>query len=124
MRIDRGLYLPAEEADQDHVAAAAAAIRHPNGVICLISAVRLHGLVPRFPGSAGRVDGGSSWGCQQRITRAIRLLNWAPAHQGQEIETRMIAGVTVRLTDPTQSILDCWRCPHLIGREAALEALP
>ena len=35
VRVDRGLYLPAAEADQDHLAEAAAGLRHSNGVIGL-----------------------------------------------------------------------------------------
>ena len=49
VRIDRGLYLPAAEADQDHLTEAAACLRHPNGVICLVSALRLHGLGTQVP---------------------------------------------------------------------------
>ena len=123
IRVDCGLYVPAEEADQDNLAEAAAAIRHPKGVICLISALRLHGLGTQVPQMVWMAVPRGSVNNAPRKTRTIRLLKWAPEHLQREVETRQIAGVTVHLTDPARTILDCWRCPRMIGRESALEAL-
>ncbi len=123
VRIDSGLYLPAEEADQNHLAEAAACLRHPAGVICLISALRLHGLGTQVPQVVWMAVPRGTGNNNRRTTRRIRLLKWLPKHLKDNIETRHIAGVKVRLTSATRTIIDCWRCPRLIGREAALEAL-
>jgi predicted transcriptional regulator of viral defense system len=123
VRIDRGLYLPAEEADQDHVAEAAACLRHPQGVVCLISALRMHGLGTQVPQVVWLAVPRGSVNGRVSSTRRIRLLKWLPAHLVKDIETRRIAGVRVRLTTAPRTIIDCWRCPRLIGHETALEAL-
>ena len=123
VRIDRGLYLPAAEADQDHLTEAAACLRHPNGVICLVSALRLHGLGTQVPQAVWMAVPRGAGNNNRRATGSIRLLKWLPSHLTDHIETRQIAGVNVRLTSAARTIIDCWRCPRLIGRETALEAL-
>ena len=123
VRIDRGLYLPVAEADQDHLTEAAACLRHPNGIICLISALRWHGLGTQVPHVVWMAVPRGAGNNNRRTTGGIRLLKWLPSHLTEHIETRQIAGVNVRLTSAARTIIDCWRCPRFIGRETALEAL-
>ena len=123
VRIDRGLYLPAAEADQDHLTEAAACLRHPHGVICLVSALRLHGLGTQVPQVVWMAVPRGAGNNNRRTTGGIKLLKWLPSHLIDHIETRQIVGVNVRLTNAARTIIDCWRCPRLIGRETALEAL-
>ena len=123
VRIDKGLYIPVSEADQDNLSEAAASLRHPTGVICLISALRLHGLGTQIPQVVWMAVPRGAANNNRRVTGSIRLLKWLPSHLIDHIETRLIANVQVRLTSAARTIIDCWRCPRLIGRETALEAL-
>jgi len=123
VKIDRGLYVPADEADRDHLSLAAAALRHPKGVLCLVSALRFHGIGTQVPRKIWvAVPRGSSSG-QPQSTRQIRLLRWMPRYVTEDIEVRSIADVPVRITTPARTIIDCWRCPRLISRETAIEAM-
>ncbi len=47
--IDRGIYIPTEESDQDHLELAAAVMRRPEGVVVLLSALHLHGIGTHIP---------------------------------------------------------------------------
>lgn len=123
VRIDRGIYLPVEEADQDHLAEAAACMRHPSGIICLISALRLHGLGSQTPQAVWMAVPRGTLNNRPRRDGRIRVLQWLPGFLAEHIEKRLIAGVQVTMTDPSRTIIDCWRCPRLISRETALEAL-
>jgi predicted transcriptional regulator of viral defense system len=58
-----------------------------------------------------------------RTNRRVRILRWSKERLVKGIESRQVAGVTVRITTPAKTIVDCFRCPRQISREVALEAL-
>lgn len=119
--IDRGIYIPTDESDQDHLELAAAVMRRPEGVIVLLSALHLHGIGTHIPQSVWlAVPPGVA---NHRTNRRVRILRWSKERLAEGIESRSIAGVTVRITTPAKTIVDCFRCPRQISREGALEAL-
>lgn len=120
--VDRGVYIPTEEGDLDHLSLAAAVMRRPDGVVVLLSALHLHRIgtqtsqvvwlaVP--PGVANH-----------RTGRRVRVLRWQRERfDARDLEQRDIAGVSVRVTSPARTVVDCFRCPRQVGLEVALEAL-
>ncbi len=119
--IDRGIYIPTEESDQDHLELAAAVMRRPEGVVVLLSALHLHGIGTHIPQVVWlAVPPGIA---NHRTNRRVRILRWSKERLVKGIESRQVAGVTVRITTPAKTIVDCFRCPRQISREVALEAL-
>lgn len=121
VRVDRGIYVPADEADQDHLEVAAAILRRPEAVVVLSSALRLHGIGTRIPQVVWlAVPPGVA---NHRTSRPVRILRWCMIHVRQDTSIREIAGVAVPVTTPARTIVDCFRCHRQVSHEAALEAL-
>jgi predicted transcriptional regulator of viral defense system len=121
-RAARGLYsLPSRELDENeslvHVAK-----RVDAGIICLLSALRFHGLTTQNPPEV--------WVAVPRTTRAPRL-DWPPLHVvfwsgaalSTGIEKHKMSGVTVRITTPARTVADCFKHRNTVGLDVAIEAL-
>jgi predicted transcriptional regulator of viral defense system len=118
----RGLYrLTDAEVTEDYSLAMACA-RVPNSVVCLLSALRCHGIGTQAPSSV--------WLAIPHKARIPRLPDlklrivrfsgpaWSYGVKGIEFE-----GVAGRITSPARTVLDCFRFEGLLGPEVALEAL-
>jgi predicted transcriptional regulator of viral defense system len=122
IRVARGLYELADAEVSALHSMAEVAVRVPNAVICLVSALLIHGITLANPG---------------RVWIAIRSKDRTPAttHVGLRvvrfggkarsvgIETHVIDGVSVRVTSPARTIVDCFRFRRIVGLDVALEAL-
>jgi predicted transcriptional regulator of viral defense system len=53
----------------------------------------------------------------------VRFVRWSGRTLHYGVETRNVQGVTIRITSPARTIVDCFRYRHKIGLDVALEAL-
>ncbi len=121
-RVDRGLYLHAEAQVTEFHSVAEVLKRVPSGTVCLVSALQLHGLTTEVPHAV--------WVLIDRHARAPRVASpkvefvraSGPALK-HGVELRIIEGVSVRLTSPAKSVVDCFRYRRHVGLEVALAAL-
>ena len=120
-RISRGLYgCPDAQAWDEQRSLLEACRRHPRGVLCLLSALNLHGLGTEQPNA--------TWmalprGARRPVDLRIELIqtpDWALA---ADVETRPVAGGELRLTSLPRTLVDCFKHRSKIGLEPALEAL-
>ncbi len=118
----RGLYALADADLGEHTSLAAVARRVPHGVICLLSALRFHGMTTENPFEVWlaidrKARRPSASGTQLHIVRfAAKLLtNGVAPHN--------IDGVSVRVTSPARTVADCFRYRAKIGQDVALGAL-
>src|SRR5262245_2021228 len=124
-RIERagpGLYRLAdvEATDMETIAMVASAV--PQAIVCLLSALRIHEIGTQSPRQV--------WLAIDRKARKPRLLA-ANARivrfSGQMliygVITRPTQGVSVRLTNPARTVVDCFRYRKKIGLDVAMEAL-
>jgi predicted transcriptional regulator of viral defense system len=121
-RTSRGVYtLPDAEPTENHDLAEASK-RVPHAVVCLLSALRLHGLTTQAPFEV--------WLAIDRKARLPRV-NHPPLHVvrfsgaalTEGVEQRTIEGVSVRVTTPARTVVDCFAYRNKIGLDVALEAL-
>ena len=120
--IVRGLYRFAEaEATEDYSLAMVCA-RVPDGIVCLLSALRVHEIGSQVPREV--------WLAIQHKAEpprvpgiGVRLLRFSGAAWTYGIQRTEFEGVPARITSPARTIVDCFRFERRIGREAALEAL-
>ena len=121
-KVDRGLYLRAgAEVTELHTLAEVAA-RVPHGVMCLLTALRVHGLTTQNPHVV--------WLLIERQARApklsypklsvVRASGTALTHG---IEKRVVDDVEVHVTTPSKTVADCFRYRSRIGVDVAVEAL-
>jgi predicted transcriptional regulator of viral defense system len=98
------------------------ALRVPQGVLCLISALSFHELTTQVPHAIDvALERGKT---KPRLDYPPTRFVWfsGPAfHDG--IETHKLDGVAVRIYDPEKTLVDIFRYRNQIGMDVALEAL-
>ncbi|MEJ8294553.1 type IV toxin-antitoxin system AbiEi family antitoxin domain-containing protein [Delftia tsuruhatensis] len=121
-RVARGLYSLPGRPLSEHRSLAEVALRVPQGVVCLLSALRVHGIGTQAPfevwmaiphhSPTPRID--------QPALRAIRM---SGAALSEGVETLQIDGVGVAVFNASKTVADCFKYRNKIGLEVALEAL-
>lgn len=121
-RVDRGLYRLADAPVTELSSIAEAAKRVPHAIVCLLSALQVHGLTTESPHAV--------WVLIDRRARMPKLAYpklevvraSGPARE-HGVENRVIDGVKVQLTTPAKTVADCFRFRRHVGLEVALAAL-
>lgn len=122
MRVSRGVYrLPDAPITELHTVAQVAK-RVPHAVICLVSALQLHGLTTEAPHA--------TWIQIDREDRArsfrrprLEVVRASGAAREHGIETRTIEGVEVEVTSAAKTVADCSRYRRRVGLDVAIAAL-
>lgn len=121
-RVDRGLYRLVEAPVTERSTLAEVVKRVPHAIVCLLSALEVHGLTTESPHAV--------WLLIDRRARMPRLaypslevVRASGLAREHGIEVRMIDGVEVRLTTPAKTVADCFRFRRHVGLEVALAAL-
>ena len=118
----RGLFRLADAEPTENYSLAAACARVPQAIVCLISALRVHGI-----GTQVTRDVWLAIPHRAKTPRAagvrIRLVRFSGAAQTYGVVGTQFEGVAARITNPTRTVLDCFRFERLVGRETAREAL-
>lgn len=121
-RVARGLYgLPGAEISE-HRSLAEVSARVPRGVVCLLSALRVHEIGTQAPHevwiaipphmTSPRMD-----------QPAIRVVRMSDAALTDGIDHLKIDGVNVPVFTAARTVVDCFRFRNKIGLDVALEAL-
>lgn len=121
-RVDRGLYALPDRRMSEHGALAEVARRHPQTIVCLLSALRVHDLTTQSPFEV--------WLAIPNKARApkmsyppLRIVRFSGAALKDGVEEREIDGVIVRVTNVARTVVDCFKFRNKIGLDAAIEAL-
>lgn len=121
-RVGRGLYRLAGGpiTETDDLASAAKLV--PGGVVCLLSALRFHGLTTQNPVEVWMAIGAKAWRPQVEHP-PIRLLFMSGASLEEGVETHDLNGVALRVFNPAKTVADCFKYRNKIGIDVAVEAL-
>lgn len=121
-RVGRGLYrLPDGEISAYH-SMVEASKRVPNGIICLLSALRFHNITTQMPYEVWMTLDRRAW--HPRIPDfSIHLVNFSRLALTEGIEEHIIEGVPVRIYSLAKTVVDCFKYRNKIGLDIALEAL-
>lgn len=121
-RLSRGLYVATHHAFTEHHALAQVVRRVPGAVVCLLSALRFHGLTTQAPRDV--------WIAIPEKSRRPRLdapnltvCRFAGTALTEGVDTHVLEGVQVRVTSPARTVADCFRYRNKIGIDVAVEAL-
>lgn len=121
-RVGRGLYTLADADVSEHHSLAEACKKIPHGVICLLSALRYHGLTTQAPFEIWiAIDVKARKPKGDNPPLHIVRFSGDALHFG--IEEHSIQGVRVRVYDPAKTVADCFKYRNKIGLDVALEAL-
>ena len=121
-RVGRGMYTLADaEVTAEHTIAEAAK-RVPKAVVCLLSALRLHGLTTQAPFEVWLALPSKAWHPKSDYP-PLRVVRFSGDAWTKCIQERVIEGVPVRVYDPAKTVADCFKYRNKIGVDVAMEAL-
>jgi predicted transcriptional regulator of viral defense system len=123
IRVRRGIYSQPDESEiTEHHDLAVVAMSIPRGVICLLSALRFHGLGTQNPADVWVAIHGKARKPKIEVP-PVRIVRFSGPALARGIEAHKIEGVTVRVTSPARTVADCFKYRNKIGADVALEAL-
>lgn len=121
-RVARGLYSLPGRPLSEHRSLAEVAMRVPQGVVCLLSALRVHGIGTQAPSEVWMAIPHHS--PTPRIDQpALRAIRMSGAALSEGVETLQIDGVGVAVFNASKTVADCFKYRNKIGLDVALEAL-
>jgi predicted transcriptional regulator of viral defense system len=121
-RVGRGLYVLPDADVSEHHTLAEAGKRVPHGVVCLLSALRFHGLTTQSPSEVWLAIGNKAWRPQVDHP-PLRFVRFSARALEAGVEEHFIEGVLVRVYNPAKTVADCFKYRNKIGLDVALEAL-
>ncbi|WGT63669.1 type IV toxin-antitoxin system AbiEi family antitoxin domain-containing protein [Variovorax paradoxus] len=121
-RVARGVYTLPDRALSEHRSLAEVALRVPRGVVCLLSALRVHGIGTQAPFEVWIAIPRHS--PRPRLDRpALRVVRMSGTALTEGIEPMEIDGVKVPVFNAAKTVADCFKYRNKIGLDVALEAL-
>lgn len=121
-RIGRGLYIVPDSEISEHHSFAVTATSVPGSVICLLSALRFHGLTTQSPHAVWLAIGPKARQPKRSELR-LRVVRFSGAALTEGVEHHLVEGVPVAVYDPAKTVADCFKFRRKIGLDVALEAL-
>lgn len=117
-----GLYrlTSADPSEFETIAMVSSAV--PVGIVCLLSALRIHGIGTQAPHEVWLALDRKARKPARLPTR-VRIVRFSGAMLTYGIQARPILGVPVRVTSPARTVVDCFRYRRKFGLDVALEAL-
>lgn len=121
-RVARGIYSLPGRALSEHRSLAEVALRVPRGVVCLLSALRVHGIGTQAPFEVWMAIPHHS--PTPRLDQpALRVVRMSGAALTEGIELVKTDGVQVPVFNAAKTVADCFKYRNKIGLDVALEAL-
>lgn len=122
VRPARGVYALADTPVTEHHSLAVVAKRVPKGVVCLLSALRFHGLTTQDPHEVWvAIDFKAHKPSIE--SPSLRVVRFSGRALTEGIDTHNIEGVQVRIYCPAKTVADCFKYRNKIGIDVAIKAL-
>ena len=121
-RTARGLYRLADQEISGEHTLASAAKRIPQGVICLFTALRFHNIGTQNPPVVW-VALPRQAALPQVKDLPLRFVRFSGAAYTAGVDTHVLDGVAVRITNPAKTVADCFKFRLKLGLDVAIEAL-
>ena len=94
----------------------------PHAVVCLLSALRFHGLTTQAPFEVWIAIGQKARRPKVEFVQ-LRVSRFSQATLTEGVEESLIEGVPVRVFSAAKTIADCFKYRNKIGLDVAIEAL-
>lgn len=118
----RGIYVVAHHAPTAEHTLAQVAKRVPEGIFCLLTALRFHGLTTQSPAEV--------WVALPEKARRprldyprLRIARFAGEALTEGIDEHHVEGVTIRVYSAAKTVADCFKYRNKVGIDIAVEAL-
>ncbi len=121
-RLSRGVYRLADLPQLGDPDLVSVAMRVPEGVICLISALAFHGITTQVPHEVYLAVARDSR--PPRVDHPpVRVFRFTGETFEQGVETPEVDGIRIRVYSVEKTVADCFKYRNKIGLDTALEAL-
>jgi predicted transcriptional regulator of viral defense system len=121
-RVGRGVYRLAGAQGSEHESLATVAVRVPQAVFCLLTALQLHGLTTQLPRHV--------WMAMPQGSHAptldyppVKMVQFSGDAFAQGVEVMQVDQVPLRVYGVAKTVADCFKHRNKIGLDVALEAL-
>jgi predicted transcriptional regulator of viral defense system len=121
-RVGWGLYRLVDAEPTENYSLAMACARVPNSIVCLLSALRVHGIGTQSPADVWLAIPHKARVPSLRELR-LRIVRFSGPAWDFGVQVTEFEGVPARITSPARTVIDCFRFERLVGPEVALEAL-
>ena len=121
-KVGRGLYASPLRKESEESGLAEVAIKHPRAVVCLLSALSVHGLTTQAPYEVW-VAVGSKDRPPKMDYPPLRIVRFGGETLTEGSEVKLIEEIPVQITNLPKTIADCFKFRNKIGLDIALEAL-
>lgn len=121
-KVGHGLYRLVSIAPNELETIAMVASAIPSGIICLLSALSIYDIGTQNPFQVWvAIDRKARK--PSRLPTQIRFFRFSGAMLTYGIRTQVMLGVTVKITSPARTVVDCFRYRNKVGLDVAIEAL-
>ena len=120
--VSRGVYMTPGTAITEHHDVAIASARIPHGTICLLSALRFHGMTTQVPREVWIAIGNRA-ASSRLATPPLRVIRLTGQSLSTGVEKHTMEGVVVKIYSPAKTVADCFKFRNRIGLDIAIEAL-
>lgn len=121
-RMSRGLYYWTNAPLSSHSTIASVAKLVPNGIICLLTALRFHEIGTQNPGGVW-VALPPNYRTPKLSDISLNAVHFGGIFREVGVTDVEIDGVPMKITNPVRTIIDCFRFRNKIGLDIAMEAL-
>lgn len=120
--VARGLYRLADAEPTEDYSLAMVCARVPNSVVCLLSALRVHGIGTQSPHAVWLAIPHKARPPRLESPR-LRVVRFSGPAWTCGVKPAAFEGVPARITTPARTVADCFRFERLVGPEVPIEAL-
>src|SRR5437867_3638777 len=121
-KIGGGVYRLSEVEPDEFETIAMVASAAPGAIVCLLSALRAHGIGTQSPHQVWlAIDRKAR--IPRRLPAKVRIVRFSGPMLTYGVVSQSMQGVRVRLTNPARTVVDCFRYRNKIGLDVAMEAL-
>jgi predicted transcriptional regulator of viral defense system len=122
IRVGRGRYVLPQAEHSENLGLALVAAAVPRSVVCLLSALRFHGIGTQAPHEVWiAVEQGAARPRLDYPPVRVTLISGSAFTFG--VERHQLDGVSVRMYSPAKTVADCFKFRNKTGLDVAIEAL-
>jgi predicted transcriptional regulator of viral defense system len=121
-RVGWGLYRSPDASQSERADLAEAARLVPGGVVCLLSALRFHGLTTQNPFEVWLAIDRKAWRPQVDHP-PLRFVYLSGLSLSEGVQRHPVDGVPVRVYSAAKTVADCFKFRNKLGTDVAVEAL-
>jgi len=120
IRVARGVYQRVDAKPVDPIAVLS--VTHPDAVVCLLSALAMHGLTTQVPRQTW-IAIPSKAAAPRVVSLPLQIVRMNDENLHVGVQDITVDGVPVRVTSPARTVADCFKFRRRVGLDVAIEAL-